>query len=256
MTNLSARSLRHYEDKGLLTATFRGSNGYRYYDEDTIKRIKEIKKLKKMDFSLNEIKEFLNFQENNLKISLKSSLEKKVAGIDQEILRLKKSKREVENQLLATNQFLDGNQLEKDQRRILMDVIKSEILSKLKNRKSVTRKDLEYLKREDYLINSEEKREFIKAIEKCLNFAKSEKIKLGPARGSAPALLSLYALGWSDFDPSYMGLVPERFSATDFNLHIDVEFKKGKKFIDFCKSVSSNLKIGKIEAFKLPIIDN
>ena len=42
---------------------------------------------------------------------------------------------------------------------------------------------------------------------------------------------------------------------TDFDLHIDVEFKNGKKFIDYCRNLTSNLKIGRIEAFKLPIID-
>lgn len=255
ITDLTARSLRHYEDKGLLAVSHRGSNGYRYYDEKSIERIKEIKRLKEMDFSLDEIKDFLSLKEKNLESSLKSSLNRKLVTIDSEISRLKKSKKEVEAQLLATEKFFDGKTLRKGQRRVLMETIKNEILSKLKSRKEVTRKDLEYLKREDYLINSEEKREFIRAVEKCLNFAKEEGINLGPARGAAPALLSLYALGWSDFDPSEMHLVPERFSATDFDLHIDVEFENGKKFIDYCKSVTGNLKLGKIEAFKLPILD-
>jgi len=42
---------------------------------------------------------------------------------------------------------------------------------------------------------------------------------------------------------------------SNFDLHLDVEFKNGKKFIDYCRKVTSNLKVGKIEAFKLPIID-
>lgn len=255
ITNLTARSLRHYEEKGLLSVSYRGSNGYRYYNEDSIERIKEIKRLKEMDFSLDEIKDYLSLKEKNLENSLKSSLNRKLSSINSEILRLKKSKKEVEAQLLATENFFDGKSLKKGQRRVLMETIKSEILCKLKSRKEVTRKDLEYLKREDYLINSEEKRDFFRAVEKCLTFAKEEGINLGPVRGAAPALLSLYALGWSDFDPSDMDLIPERFSATDFDLHIDVEFKNGKKFIDYCRSMTGNLKLGKIEAFKLPILD-
>ena len=136
-----------------------------------------------------------------------------------------------------------------------METIKNEVLEQLKRKKNVTHHDLEYLKREDYLFDSQDKRDFIKAVKECLVYAEREGIKLGPARGAAPALLSMYAIGWSDFDPSEYNLIPERFSGTGFDLHIDVEFKNGKKFIDYCKSISSKLNLGKIEAFKLPILD-
>lgn len=255
ITNLTARALRHYEEKGLISSSRRGQNGYRYYSEDVISKVAQIKKFKGMEFSLDEIHSFLNFEGDHLESVLKLKLDKKLVSIDSEIDRLLKSKDEVKSQLLVTTKFFKGKPLVKDQRRVLMETIKSEVLEQLKLRKVVSHKDLEYLKREDYLFDSPEKREFIEAVKKCLIFAKTEGIKLGPARGAAPALLSLYALGWSDFDPSEYNLVPERFSVTDFELHIDVEFKNGRKFIDYCKKLSSSLKIGRIEAFKLPILD-
>jgi DNA polymerase III alpha subunit len=208
-----------------------------------------------MEFSLEEINSFLNFEGDYLEGVLNLKLNKKLESLDIEINRLLKSKNEVQTQLLATNNFFKGKVLEKDQRRVLMETIKSEVLKQLKLKKEVGHKDLEYLRREDYLFDTPEKREFIEAVKKCLLFAKEEGIRLGPARGASPALLSLYALGWTDFDPSEYNLMPERFLATDFNLHIDVEFKNGKKFIDYCKSLTSKLKIGRIEAFKLPILD-
>ena len=101
----------------------------------------------------------------------------------------------------------------------------------------------------------QEKRAFIDAVKKCIQFAKEEGIKLGAPRGASPALLSLYALGWGDFDPSDHNLIPERFMITDYELHIDVEYKNGSKFIKYCNQVTANLTLGKIHAFKLPILD-
>ncbi|MDH5415138.1 MAG: MerR family transcriptional regulator [Flavobacteriaceae bacterium] len=255
LTELTARTLRHYEDKGLINSTRRGSNGYRYYSKEVISRAQEIKKFKRMEFSLEEISSFLNFDGEQLRNVLTHKLNNKLVSIDDEVKRLMQSKNEVQDQLLATNNFFTGKTLEKDQRRVLMETIKSEVLEQLKKKKNVNHYDLEYLKREDYLFDTPDKRKFIEGVKLCLQFAKDNNIKLGPARGSAPASLSLYALGWGDFDPTTSNLVPERLAISHFNIHIDVEFKNGKRFIDFCKSVSMNLPIGRIEAFKLPILD-
>lgn len=254
-TGLTARTLRHYEDKGLISSIRNNENGYRHYSHTEVQKLNEIKKFKMMEFSLEEIKSFIHCNENELQSTLIEKLDAKISSIDNEVKRLEKSKQEAKSQLLVTQKFFNGETLKKDQRRVLMETIKKEILEGLKSRKHVGAKELEYLKREDYLINTPEKRQFIEAVKKCLEYAKNEGINIGPARGASPALLSLYALGWSDFDPSEYNLVPERFSATDFDLHIDVEFKNGKKFVDFCKGISNSLPLGKIEAFRLPILD-
>lgn len=255
LTDVTSRALRHYEEKGLIEPTHRSGNGYRHYSKDVLLKIKEIKKLRQMNFSLEEIKSFLLLKEEGLSEIVKTRLLSKIQSIDSEVINLLESKKKVEDQLLATNQFLEGKDLGTVQRRILMETIKNEVLKNLKLKKEVSQRDLDYLKREDYLFDTPEKREFIEVVKKCLRFAEKEGIKIGPARGASPALLSLYALGWSQFDPSDCGLVPERFSATDFDLHIDVEFENGKKFIDYCRAASSGLKVGKIEAFRLPILD-
>ena len=255
LAELTPRTLRHYEDMGLITPSRRGSNGYRYYAKDVLATILEIKKYKNMDFSLEEILSFLSFKGSELEEILNTKLNAKIQCIEEEVQRLLKSKNEVEAQLFATKNFFKGQPLELNQRRVFVEAIKSEVLEQLKKKRPVSHEDLKYLKREDILFDTAEKREFFEALKKCLKFANEEGIKLGPTRGVAPALLSLYALGWSDFDPSKFNLSPERFLMIDFDLHIDVEFKNGKKFIDYCRSITSNLKIGRIEAFKLPIID-
>lgn len=48
------RSLHYWEDTGILTCT-RGENGYRYYDEENIRRIKQIVLLRKLRLSIPSI---------------------------------------------------------------------------------------------------------------------------------------------------------------------------------------------------------
>ena len=66
LAELTPRTLRHYEDMGLITPSRRGSNGYRYYAKDVLATILEIKKYKNMDFSLEEILSFLSFKGSEL----------------------------------------------------------------------------------------------------------------------------------------------------------------------------------------------
>lgn len=66
MAEVSTRTLRHYESIGIIKPDFVKENGYRYYNEDTIMMMSIIKYLQFMDFSLDEIKEFImkaNYQD-------------------------------------------------------------------------------------------------------------------------------------------------------------------------------------------------
>lgn len=55
--NVTIRTLRYYEELGLITPTNVDIyTGYRYYDEENVKKIKQILMLKDLNFSLDEIK--------------------------------------------------------------------------------------------------------------------------------------------------------------------------------------------------------
>jgi DNA-binding transcriptional MerR regulator len=247
--------LRHYEQKGLINPMRRSSSGYRYYDDETLKRLQKIKLFKQMDFSLVEIKSLLTLEKTIDHHELISMFNEQIERVDSEIDKLNQSKEQLLAQVKAAKQLATGTPLAKNQRRILMEGIQKEILERLGAKRAVTNQDLDYILRENFLYDSPEKKEFIRAIEDCLNFAKKENIKLGPIRGAAPASLSLYALGWGDFDPMESNLFPERLLAQGLELHIDVEFENGQRFVDYCKARSLELKSGRIEAFKLPILD-
>lgn len=58
-TGLSLKSIRYYEDVGLLTSE-RSAGGFRLYTEDAVARVRLIMHMKPLDFSLAEMKELLD----------------------------------------------------------------------------------------------------------------------------------------------------------------------------------------------------
>lgn len=63
-TGVTQRTLRFYEEKGLLTPPSRLEGGFRLYSEDDIRRVEQIKKLQTLlNLSLAEIKEMVEAEE-------------------------------------------------------------------------------------------------------------------------------------------------------------------------------------------------
>ena len=58
-TGLSLRSVRYYEEVGLLPVAERSPGGFRLYDDAAVQRLVVIKQMKPLDFSLEEMRELL-----------------------------------------------------------------------------------------------------------------------------------------------------------------------------------------------------
>jgi DNA-binding transcriptional MerR regulator len=58
-TNLSAKTIRYYEEIGLLPQPRRLNNGYRDYGETDVERVKFVVGARNLDFSLDDIDEIL-----------------------------------------------------------------------------------------------------------------------------------------------------------------------------------------------------
>ncbi len=56
---LSLRTIRFYEEGGLITPDARSTGGFRLYSEVTVERLELIKSLKPLDFSVEEIADIL-----------------------------------------------------------------------------------------------------------------------------------------------------------------------------------------------------
>ena len=62
MSGVTSRTLRHYDEIGLLPAGWIASNGYRHYEEDDLLRLQQILVLRELGLGLAEIADVLDHQ--------------------------------------------------------------------------------------------------------------------------------------------------------------------------------------------------
>ena len=250
--NVSARTLRYYESIGLLPKSLRGENNYRYYDQKWLERVNRIRDLQSLGFSLDDIKLIINFSDSELS----SRLREKLLELDQEVLSLNERRKRIKNLLSVANKIEIGESLTETERILFMENMRDEVIKGLQSHYStVTEATMAYLNRDSWLNGHPQVGEFVGGVKKCIEFAKAKKLTLGTARGSAPASMSLFGLGFSGVDPLKHEMIPERLSTQAPFFHIDVEYERGQEFVDFCREVNKNLAYGEIQAFKMPLID-
>lgn len=56
---LSLRTIRHYEDVGVVVPSGRSAGGFRLYTDGDIDRLRMVKRMKPLDFSLDEVRAIL-----------------------------------------------------------------------------------------------------------------------------------------------------------------------------------------------------
>jgi MerR family transcriptional regulator, copper efflux regulator len=56
---LSLRTVRYYEEQGLLTPARRSDGGFRLYTDEQVRRLLVIKQMKPLDFSVEQMRELL-----------------------------------------------------------------------------------------------------------------------------------------------------------------------------------------------------
>lgn len=99
LSGLPPRTLRFYEDAGLLPATARSESGYRLYSTSDVRRLRLIRRAKILGLSLADIKELadLAFQEScgSFEERLESLVERRMADVDRTIDELAKLKTEL-----------------------------------------------------------------------------------------------------------------------------------------------------------------
>ena len=106
-TELSLRTLRHYDEIGLVNPSERSEGGFRLYSEADVERILLIRRMKPLDFTLEQMRELLDITHDvaqpdapiearqklqeieAIAIERRSALEKKVAMADEFLSRLR-----------------------------------------------------------------------------------------------------------------------------------------------------------------------
>src|SRR4030065_886575 len=100
MVNLSQRTIRYYEEIGLLQSVRRIENGKRVYTDDDVRRLKFINRLKVLGLSLAgmvELEKIYRKQHNNREIlpKLLEILDARAAQIDERVAQLATLKKEI-----------------------------------------------------------------------------------------------------------------------------------------------------------------
>lgn len=80
--DISARTLRYYEDMGLIKSTRSNDYAYRLYDEDNLQRLEQILILRKLNISIKDIQRIFNTSGSEVVLEV---LGKKVDAIDEEV---------------------------------------------------------------------------------------------------------------------------------------------------------------------------
>ncbi|MBX3087708.1 MAG: MerR family transcriptional regulator, partial [Cryobacterium sp.] len=88
----TSRTLRHYDDFGLVPPTRIGGNGYRYYDESALVRLQRVLLLRELGLGLPQIAEILDRESDEI-----SALTTHLAILRQEQERLERQIAAVEH---------------------------------------------------------------------------------------------------------------------------------------------------------------
>lgn len=99
LTGLSSKSIRLYEDKGLITPPNRSDSGYREYSDQHVQELNLISRAKNAGFSLIECKEFVQLASNpNRKSSeVKAKAKEKLLEVEVKIKELKEIERQLKS---------------------------------------------------------------------------------------------------------------------------------------------------------------
>ena len=82
---ISARTLRYYEDMGLITSTRKDDYAYRLYDGSAVKRLEQILILRRLNISIRDIRRVFSSPGSDVVVEV---LDKKINDIDDEVALL------------------------------------------------------------------------------------------------------------------------------------------------------------------------
>jgi DNA-binding transcriptional MerR regulator len=91
-TNTTSKTIRYWEEIGVMPSPKKNSSGYREYDESFVESVKFIQTCQSLGFSLGEIKEIVSYKDKDEKpcLYVVNLLKQHFEEIDQRISELKR----------------------------------------------------------------------------------------------------------------------------------------------------------------------
>ncbi len=93
--DVNIQTVRYYERRGLLPKPPRTESNYRLYSEDSVRRVRFVKRAQELGFSLKEIKELLALRINSrgTRAQVRERAEAKITDIEEKIRSLRAMKK-------------------------------------------------------------------------------------------------------------------------------------------------------------------
>ncbi|MDE1232678.1 Cu(I)-responsive transcriptional regulator [Vibrio aestuarianus] len=98
LTGLTAKSIRLYEEKGLITPPLRSENGYRHYQQGHVDDLLLIARSKRVGFSLEECKSLITLANDPARtsFSVKEKAKEKLQDVSRKLVELELIKQQLE----------------------------------------------------------------------------------------------------------------------------------------------------------------
>lgn len=106
-TRLSLRTIRHYDEVGLLKASGRTEGGFRIYTHDDLSRLMLIRRMKPLGFSLDEMTDLLRIIDTLQAGSPGSDNSTVRHELEQFIVQARERREKLQEQLEMADEFLD-----------------------------------------------------------------------------------------------------------------------------------------------------
>jgi len=228
-TGVSIRTLHYYDETGLLSPSSRGDSGHRIYDKSDVVRLHRILCLKKLDLSLEEIRDVIG--KSNAQIE--TLLDRNIESIEAEI----SEKKETLRTLRGTQQLLDL----KDEVDLaeLIDFIKDISLSQ----EYFTEDQLNYMEEREEQVGVEAMRQIYKDIPRMTaEIREAFAANLSP---TSPKVLAVVKQ-WSEIADTLVGSEDEDVTAVarkivEENPEILSRHKLSQEMVDYMRKAKDHL---------------
>jgi len=99
LSGLPAKTIRYYEDVGLLPRPVRGGNGYRHYGDKEVNTLRFLKRARALGFSVEDCRELLSLYGDRKRRSadVKAVALARIAEIDRRIAEMNAMRRALEH---------------------------------------------------------------------------------------------------------------------------------------------------------------
>ncbi|WP_008317775.1 heavy metal-responsive transcriptional regulator [Leptolyngbya sp. PCC 6406] len=104
--DLPVKTIRYYEDRGLIQASRRSSGGFRLFDDTVLTRLRFIRRAQALGLSLQDIQEILAIADHGDRPcqDVRHKFQAKVSAIDERIIQLQQLRGQIVDLMAAADQ--------------------------------------------------------------------------------------------------------------------------------------------------------